>query len=565
MGFGKREQIIIGAVVAVILIAALHITVFAPRAAAFSKAMQDRDMEAEKIQRMRIVKDPQLLDRFEKESTDRLAQLQEGIKHLGLNTNEIFIMAPKEKSTSSSNENEEESESGYSNSSSSDDEDYDKELEGDATGSGTNTRQQTTTEEEKTQRELTPDELRKKAEKEAEVKKKVDAQTDLIMAEIALLMSLRGDPANPSQTQTSFLDARGWNLPVQLPDTMNGPALWDQLRQIADIKNALDRMSKTARDYQATERRYSTSLRPLGIDVVHMNQRLQRYGEFVGPFFFRMAYAHLILERLKAEPTPVFIAGKQLDRDEIFIILGIKIPDKRIRYLEESRYYFVYEELKNLNNLIKMAKNMQVADISSVTFRGFAFLKEQGARKAARERPITDIRELGNDEADAATEEGAARGGGAIMPGIPGMPGVGMPGVGMPGVGIPGVPGMPGVGGLAGYRASLTQAGKTKPLDKEIGYALPIKITIKANNNVMYNYIWDVLRDNPLAELHRLVLKSDASDVRLRDPGNPNIEASATFIFVPKLFDTIESVREVLNELNGTSDTQSVMSDEASE
>src|SRR5262249_4592327 len=91
-------------------------------------------------------------------------------------------------------------------------------------------------------------------------------------------------------------------------------------------------------------------------------------------------------------------------------------------------------------------------------------------------------------------------------------------------------------------------ADQNKPRNDEIGLALPIKITYRADNMRTWNFAYEALRREPLVELNRLELNS----LSLSDPNNQNIEASATYIFVPKLFETIDAVKRVLKKFGAT-------------
>lgn len=83
------------------------------------------------------------------------------------------------------------------------------------------------------------------------------------------------------------------------------------------------------------------------------------------------------------------------------------------------------------------------------------------------------------------------------------------------------------------------------PGEEDIGYALPIKIRFRAGNRDAFAYMYEVLAEKPMAELHRLIIRSMSE----YNPSDQTIDAETTFIIVPKLFDTIDIVRSILKEI----------------
>ena len=110
--------------------------------------------------------------------------------------------------------------------------------------------------------------------------------------------------------------------------------------------------------------------------------------------------------------------------------------------------------------------------------------------------------------------------------------------------------GMGGMGG--GFMMGGTQAEEQvrdsrdfTPQEEELGYAMPIKLKIRGSNKNVFTFIYELMRDKPMIELHRLILRNPSE----LNPADQNIEAETTFIFVPKLFDTIDTVRAILKEI----------------
>ena len=78
-----------------------------------------------------------------------------------------------------------------------------------------------------------------------------------------------------------------------------------------------------------------------------------------------------------------------------------------------------------------------------------------------------------------------------------------------------------------------------------MGFAFPIEFTFRALNKDGWTFIYDVLKRYPMTEIYRLSLQSISEYA----PDNPDIQFAVYFLFVPRLFDTMENVRKVLQEL----------------
>ena len=90
----------------------------------------------------------------------------------------------------------------------------------------------------------------------------------------------------------------------------------------------------------------------------------------------------------------------------------------------------------------------------------------------------------------------------------------------MPGMGMPGMNFAAGGAGRGGVKGAVDEGEANKPKDNEIGYALPIKLTYRVSNIKGWEFIYEVLRRNPLAELHRVLIRS----MSVYDPANTDIE-----------------------------------------
>src|SRR5690242_9501026 len=97
MTFGKREQIVVGAVSAIALIALLHVLIFEPAGRQLALAKASRDQTAAQISQSRTVgSNTQLLVQY-KDKTDRyIRELKDGIQKLKLEQPKEFAVIPLE-------------------------------------------------------------------------------------------------------------------------------------------------------------------------------------------------------------------------------------------------------------------------------------------------------------------------------------------------------------------------------------------------------------------------------------------------------------------------------------
>jgi hypothetical protein len=111
-------------------------------------------------------------------------------------------------------------------------------------------------------------------------------------------------------------------------------------------------------------------------------------------------------------------------------------------------------------------------------------------------------------------------------------------------------PGM--MGGPMGMMGGQMTGGKeikidplAKPRKGETGFALPVKLTIRSSNVTVNQYIYEVPRRKPMVELIRLELQSMSQ----YSPDSADVEATITFMVIPRLFGTLESVKKLIDEV----------------
>jgi hypothetical protein len=519
MNIGKREQIVIGSIAAILLIVVLHMLIFAPSADRFKAAKEARDSMAQQISGLSTIpQNSPILKEFEAKTNTYLGKLEEGMKRLKMDEPECFVV-PKI--------------------------DEVKEKPGETplpayvaptpavVGGPTPT--------------PNPDDPRHKRHLEV-LSEKLPAQLDLIMAEVAKLR----DASRNRGTQLSFLGANprfGWNVPTQLPANMQTSLLWDQVKSIAVLKASMDKMNKTSTQYPMMLNGYMRNLRQLGLDL-YFSENLARFGDFV-PYIQRLFLADLILQKLASSPNPVVILNETLTREALLHYLSIDLPLEPLDGLNEGKVYFLYEELRGLNYLVEMAQKMGIKDVTAVTLRGFGYVREV-AKMEDPGSAIFDPEKLVDDELDdkASLMQASLSGSGltdpSAAPGADPFNSMGTASSTMDPFGNP----LSGL--LVNLMATARQTG-------DLGYAVPIRVSFVASNANGMAYLYEVLRENPMAELHRLILRSTGALNReltvQPNAASSDVEMTATILFVPKLFDTIDTVRKMVDEMRGVTPT----------
>ena len=526
MNISKHHQIVIFSVGAIVMIFCLHFLVFSDKNRAYSEAKLAYDQAADDLGKLKVVSDANKLKAYTTWTQQALGELSTGLKLLELDQPAPFVPLPNKEQIPAS---ELKLPSGF------------------------------TPEQEENGRTVRFYELLKNAEKE---------QVRLFAREIDRLRDISRKPE--FKNSLSFLGPQGWNFITELPPRMQSNERWDLINQVAEIKGTLDSLAVDSSGYADWRRRYDNALLQLGLNTQQAKD-LRRFGQFV-PLYYRTMIASLIVEALPADRS-ILIQNRPLIEDPerpdeskftyLYSLLENIIPFEPTQGITESNLYFAYEELRNLNNLIELSKVHAVQDITGVYLRGFGYLRQKGEVQ----KPAMDVyseQQLAqmDDEADVTlpppTSSGITMpsfgGGGSsdefVIPSMGGEEGMGGDEVQLGPDGDPIAPAGPPRGGLlslgglgrGGFMAPpkpQIQAGK---IEGDIGYALPIKITFVSANAEAWTYIYEVLRAKQMVELHRLQTRS----LSQFDPNNSNIEVTATFLMVPKLFETIDSIKEML-------------------
>lgn len=497
MNIGKREQIVIGSIATIALIGTLHFFIFAPGVGNFKAAKAARDQSKGNVPGLKTISSPEQLTKFEETTSITLTKMEKGITQLKLDEPECFLMHKLD----------------------------DIKVDPASLKPG----------------DPAPD-IVKKMRFDEENKKKGSQQLDLVMAEIGKLRAA----VDNGRVTLSFMGngTFGWNIPKDLPPQMNSGNLWDQIKMVAYIKDGMDHTDPKSVSYRQLMLKYKQSLGQMHIDLDWADRMLKSYGAFV-PIIYRLMFADMILKRMAASPTPITIGGTPLTRETLFGYLQIEMPYDKLDGLDENKVYFLFEGLRNLNYMIAMAQQQGIKDITGVTFRGYGFVHEQ-VMPAEPDPAIPDIEKLPDDEFEtaaqaadalAAMDAAAAAAAAAANPTPEGQD-----------------PNAPPVDQNADMSAMATPVPlPTQPHEGDLGYAIPIRITFVAPNANGMGYLYEILRDKPLAELHRLILRSTSmANTNLSVPVNPNstdVEMTATMLFVPKLFKTKDEVIRIIDSI----------------
>lgn len=455
--------------VGIILVFALHLTVFSPQAQDYKEAKTEHDDMVAQIRQLKRVRPstpgaPDRLTEYEQNTQQFLDELQEGISELGLDYPEEFVMPQPQA------------------------------IQVDAP-EGTPPEQIEQMRSEKFTQQLVA---------------KINEQIDLLLSEVEELAGYR----NRSDVQMNFLGPQGWGLPTELPAEMQSAQLWDMLKAAYETKGMLEKLSPDTAYYSNWQNRYDRILLAVGLNPQRA-EYLKRFGEFV-PLYYKAQVLNLISDRMP-EGAPRYIMQEQLDRDMLIDLLGIQMPNEPIEGTSETRLYFAEEELRHLNDLLALSleDEFKLSQINQVVLWGYGYLREipEGMPQPGMDFVTPD--NLPSDE-PLLTEQPR----GTREPAYTRQVGV-------------------------APQAEPDEEPKA-PQPQDIGFAMPIKLNFRATNINAWSYIYEVLRRNPMYELHRLELSALPRQI---DPDSKMLDVEATFIAVPKLFETIEQIRGILDEL----------------
>ena len=179
----------------------------------------------------------------------------------------------------------------------------------------------------------------------------IEKRREITMNHIENLLSLKDSLKN---TQLTFLEKGGWNLPMELPENIQKrpERLWDVISQIHGISRILKVIDNPAVK-QEKLRQYGGLLKEIGLDEQKI-QGLRKYGKYI-PFINRLCHYRLIV---KEKPDDI-----ELTDQEIIELLRIEFPDNYLFKLNP--------QLFALNDLIQMADKNEIEEITQVNLDDF--------------------------------------------------------------------------------------------------------------------------------------------------------------------------------------------------
>lgn len=492
MKIRKREQIVIGVISAIAVIAALHIMIFQPNTRDYKTSRAELAQKQQQMQNMKRLTSPQKLEQYNETSAKLLELLREGINDLGLDRNEVFLLPDRASVPEPENADE-----------------------------------------------LSPDEIFaiKVAKYEEMVGEKRVEQVTALLDEVKTLSEFAQD----TTLDLKFLgtNAKGWRLPTELPNQMQQTdEIWDLIAKIADTKGTLEVLQNPEIQRQRRQG-YLRDVQRLGMRPDY-TEALKQFGEFV-PLYYQLAFVNLVLDRLSAEPNDILILQEKLDREMLLKLLEVEIsfdalPDNP----SDTKSYFAFEAIHNINKTLELMKEKNIPEVTTVEVGAYGFLQQMPRQL----KPPPGVKEENGDEEE---QEGGAK------PSVANRVRSVLPTFTRPGAGGgPAVPGMMnrlGSGRLGGNQAEGEEGESPyKRKESDIGYAIPITFTFRADNKTLWEFTYDLLRNNPLAELDGLKVTSlGASNRLLSETGEDvaDLLVELRVIYVIQLFGTMETVKEL--------------------
>lgn len=310
---------------------------------------------------------------------------------------------------------------------------------------------------------------------------KLQRQLELVIEELKKLMAFEPDPTARNAMAT-FVGEGGWALPRSLPNNLRGGQLLDVICDIKDQFEILEKIPATQEVLKQQQRtQFEQSLARLGINYLRfrdMNQ-LPKFGEYA-PLIHKLAYAILIEENLDQGST---CAGEPVTRMDLLKWLEINIPFAPLLGEDGSEMtinemYFIYEQLAFTNKLLQRAKEEGVLQIAAVYF------EEPGYTMG-----VTLDRLPFPTAIPSPTPTPEPKPNPYSLPPVE-------------------------VSGGDPTAKSVQEQGITASLPGglDIGYCLPIRLQLRANNLNFWKFVYEVLRQNSMAELDSYSIQAVPTD-----------------------------------------------------
>lgn len=337
-----------------------------------------------------------------------------------------------------------------------------------------------------------------------------EEQVELIFAQVRELMAR--DPRREGNSQKLLFMAMpgdpnaGWELPVGLPDGLDQDTLRAVLEQLNDTVGSRRMVSRDNMDLRASlQADYENLLLRLGVNnAIYRNldpvQSVSANGFYV-PVINKLMWA-AILEEALGDST--VIAGSAVNKARILEWLGIRIPFDEIEPRIGSEAYLLYKEIEILNRFLGVVEKSELTQVFGVKMLDPSWLrvKPQAAAQGNRSRPAPPPSSSSSSSASFGPEPSPTPLPANVL---------------VVDAKLESVAGTGSTGGItsatrpASSSSSPTMTGIGKPAQTDLGMAFPIVIQAVTTHDGMWEFVWAVLREFPLAEIDETSIQSAAS------------------------------------------------------
>lgn len=347
MRFGKREQIGLLGVSAILAIGLLHLMVFGPKATEFAEVQKNLDRAKKAGENVALLEKPSDLVLFRQTTQEVMAGYDDVLTSLGLTRPTAF---------------------------------YEPTL---------------------LSVQLPPiDEKMAPADREAllanmaalaiaeKSKERKEEQVQLVFAEIRRLRQFAPNAVDtPYRGKTKFpFLANDWKIPLTLPEGARGARLRDNIREalgtreiIAMIGTGQEALRKQQED------QFAAKIREIGIDnTMYADPAaggLANFGQFV-PLIHKLSLAMMLEQEIEATKD---VGGEEIDRAKLYDVIELHLPQESLLNTSNdaplfiSDMYFLYESLRFVNELLALSAEYEVAEITSLTLGDPSYVEDLGA------------------------------------------------------------------------------------------------------------------------------------------------------------------------------------------
>ena len=340
---GKREKIIVGLVIGIAAIAAVHILVFQARGKKFDDLKRDRDGKRQEAESLASVnpQDKQQTDEFTSETAVAERVLWQAVLDMDL-IPPIFCMTSEKEP-----EKPDPKDAAASQQYNKDLADYRKrtdplQIAGEAALTA------------RFERLMEIDRNYEAGAKwKGDIPKQGDPGTNIVK-----LSFIREGPPGANGTPEN-----GWNLPVELPKSLTpGASLWDEVNRLYERWQVLSLMSPGADGYSEAEADYIAQLKAMGLDK-DLFPSIKELNQFL-PEFLKMLHARMIWRHRKEGET-IRVGRQDLTFDLLKQMYDVRLP--RIANPDTTQEIAnLNRQLEALEMILPLARRDKIEEIQIV-------------------------------------------------------------------------------------------------------------------------------------------------------------------------------------------------------